>query len=507
MIELDGNSLTIEKVFRIAAEGEKVTVSQEAMKRVKASRDIVEQIIDENRVVYGITTGFGHLCNTRIERKDLERLQTNLIRSHATGVGEPYPKDAVRAAITVRINSLLHGVSGVRPEMVDALVALLNSGITPLVPQQGSVGCSGDLAPLSHIMLVLMGEGEVLGEDGHSRLPTMPELEKAGLKPIMLQAKEGLALINGTAVMAGVTALALYRAMHISKSADIIATMTLEMSKGSTKPFDPEFIALRPYPGMAQVAQNVLASIENSEIRESHKGCSKVQDAYSLRCIPQVHGATRENLNHLVDQLTIELNSVTDNPIILSKDKVISGGHFHGQPIAYVADFLGIIMSELADISERRIDRLLNPLINEMKPFLTVDPGVNSGLMIVQYTAAALVSENKVLAHPASVDSIPTSAYQEDHVSMGSIASRKAGKIIEHTAQVLAIEWLSASQAYEFLRPMKMGKGTNAAYELLRQYVPALKEDRILAPDMRIAKDLLWNDKLFNHVGQYVKLV
>ena len=258
---------------------------------------------------------------------------------------------------------------------------------------------------------------------------------------------------------------------------------------------------------MKQVAENVLACIEDSEVRNSHLGCDKVQDAYSLRCIPQVHGATRENLNHLVDQLTIELNSVTDNPIILSEDKIISGGHFHGQPVAYVADFLGIVMAELADISERRIDRLLNPLINETKPFLSVNPGVNSGLMIVQYTAAALVSENKVLAHPASVDSIPTSAYQEDHVSMGSIASRKAGKIIEHTAQVLAIEWVSAAQAYEFMKPLKLGKGTGKAYELLRKYVPALEEDRILAPDLRIARDLLWNNMLFDYVGKAVKLV
>ncbi len=506
MIELNGNNLTIDLVWDIS-QGEKISISSEAMKKVQASRNIVDKLIEENRVVYGITTGFGHLCNTRIERNDLERLQTNLIRSHATGVGEPYPKDAVRAAIAVRINSLLHGVSGVRPETIIALTDLLNSGITPWVPQQGSVGCSGDLAPLSHIILVLMGEGEVLGEDGYSRLPAMPELEKAGLKPFTLHAKEGLALINGTSVMTGVTALALYRAMHISKSADIIATMTLEMAKGSTKPFDPEFIALRPYPGMKQVAENVLSCIEDSEVRNSHIGCEKVQDAYSLRCIPQVHGATRENLNHLVDQLTIELNSVTDNPIILSEDKIISGGHFHGQPVAYVADFLGIVMAELADISERRIDRLLNPLINETKPFLSVNPGVNSGLMIVQYTAAALVSENKVLAHPASVDSIPTSAYQEDHVSMGSIASRKAGKIIEHTAQVLAIEWVSAAQAYEFMKPLKLGKGTGKAYELLRKYVPALEEDRILAPDLRIARDLLWNNMLFDYVGKAVKLV
>ena len=506
MIELNGKDLTIEKVWQIAC-GEKVGIAADAMQRVKASRQIVERLVEQNRVVYGITTGFGHLCNTRINKSDLERLQTNLIRSHATGVGEPFARDAVRAMIAIRINSLLHGVSGVRPELIDALADLLNKDVIPWVPQQGSVGCSGDLAPLSHIMLVLMGEGEVLGGECCQRHPALPALEKAGLKPIQLQAKEGLALINGTSVMTGVMALSLYRSLHMSKSADIIASMTVEMVKGSTKPFDPDFIALRPYPGLKQVAANVLACVDDSEVRDSHIGCTRVQDAYSLRCIPQVHGATRENLNHLVDQVTIELNSVTDNPIILSEDKIISGGHFHGQPMAFAGDFLGIVMAELANISERRIDRLLNPLINETKPFLSVDPGVNSGLMIIQYTAASLVSENKILAHPASVDSIPTSAYQEDHVSMGTIAARKAGKILEHTAQVLAIEWVSAAQAYEFVKPMRLGKGSAIAYELLREHVPALGEDRILAPDLRIAKDLLWNSSLLDRVSKVVKIV
>lgn len=506
MIELNGSNLNLDKVWQIAS-GEKISIAGDAMARVKASRDIVEKLIADDRVVYGITTGFGHLCNTRINRNDLERLQTNLIRSHATGVGEAFARDAVRVMIAVRVNSLLHGVSGVRPELILALVDMLNHDIIPWVPQKGSVGCSGDLAPLSHIMLVLMGEGEVLGENCMQRLPALQELEKAGLKPIQLQAKEGLALINGTAVMTGVLALSLYRALHVSKSADIIASMTLEMVKGSTSPFDPDFIALRPYPGMKQVAANVLACVHDSEVRASHIGCTKVQDAYSLRCIPQVHGATRENLNHLVDQVTIELNAVTDNPIILSSDKIISGGHFHGQPMAFAGDFLGIVIAELANISERRIDRLLNPLINETKPFLSVDPGVNSGLMIIQYTAASLVSENKILAHPASVDSIPTSAYQEDHVSMGTIAARKAGTILEHTAQVLAIEWLSAAQAYEFVSPLKLGKGSAAAYELLRQHVPALGEDRILAPDLRKAHELLWDSQLLNYVSKSVDIV
>ncbi|NLM16923.1 MAG: histidine ammonia-lyase [Candidatus Riflebacteria bacterium] len=506
MIELNGSNLTIEKL-RLISEGEKVSVSEEAMQKVADCRKIVEELVAEGRVVYGITTGFGHLCNTGIAAKDIERLQTNLIRSHATGVGEPYSKEIVRAVMAIRINSLLHGVSGVRPELIDALAELLNKDVTPWVPTQGSVGCSGDLAPLSHIMLVLMGEGDVLASDGRSRVDAAEALKKAGIKPINLKAKEGLALINGTAVMAAVVALGLGRALSLSKSADIVAAMTLEVSKASTKPFDPEFIALRPYSGMKQVAENVLNCVEDSEIRASHAGCKKVQDAYSLRCIPQVHGSTREYLNYLEEQITIELNAVTDNPIILSKDKIISGGHFHGQPLAYAGDILGIITSELANISERRIDRLLNPLINEMKPFLSIDPGVNSGLMIIQYTAAALVSENKVLAHPASVDSIPTSAYQEDHVSMGSIAARKALKILDNSVQVLAIEWLSACQAYEFLKPLKLGKGTSVAYECLREKVEPLLEDRILAPDLERAKDLLIKNVLTERVSKVVEIV
>jgi histidine ammonia-lyase len=506
MIELNGKSLTLDLLKQIA-DGEKVCINAEAMEKVKASRAIVEKLIQEDRVVYGITTGFGHLCNTKIDRKNLERLQTNLIRSHATGVGDPFGREAVRAMIAIRVNSLLHGVSGIRPQTLLALVDLLNHDVIPWVPQQGSVGCSGDLAPLSHIMLVLMGEGEVLIGDCCQRADAGEELKKAGLKPIQLHAKEGLALINGTSVMTGVLALALHRALHVSKSADIIASMTVEMVKGSTSPFDPDFVKLRPYPGIQQAAANVLSCIEGSEVRASHAGCEKVQDAYSLRCIPQVHGATRENLNHLVDQVQIEINSVTDNPIILSEDKIISGGHFHGQPMAFAADYFGIAVAELANISERRIDRLLNPLINETMPFLSQEPGVNSGLMIIQYTAASLVSENKVLAHPASVDSIPTSAYQEDHVSMGTIAARKGAKILEHTAQVLAIEWLSACQAYEFVKPLKLGKGSKAAYDLLRTKISPLEEDRILAPDLRVAKDLLWDGKLFDVVSKAVELV
>ncbi|NLI77745.1 MAG: histidine ammonia-lyase [Candidatus Riflebacteria bacterium] len=504
MIELNGTTLDLGQLKRIA-DGEAVTVGPEAMARVKASRAIVEKLIADDRVVYGITTGFGHLCNTRIGKQDLARLQTNLIRSHATGVGDPFPRPEVRAMIAIRLNSLLHGVSGVRPAVIDALADLLRHDVVPWVPQQGSVGSSGDLAPLSHIMLVLMGEGEVHGTDGR-RHPAGPALKKAGLRPLHLEAKEGLALINGTSVMTGVLGLAVERALDLATAADIIAALSLDVLKGSTSPFDPQFLALRPHAGIQEVGANVLACLADSEIRASHVGCGKVQDAYSLRCIPQVHGASREALRHIERQVLTEMNSVTDNPILLSADRIISGGHFHGQPMALAADYFGIAVAELANISERRIDRLLNPLVSGMNPFLAKDPGVNSGLMIVQYTAASLVSENKVLAHPASVDSIPTSAYQEDHVSMGTIAARKGAQILRHTAQVLAIEWVCAAQGYEMIRPLGLGRGTKPAWELLRQHVPALEEDRLLAPDLEKARDILWKGELVRHVRQTIEL-
>ncbi len=504
MIALDGHSLDLAGLKRIA-DGEAVSVTDEALARVRASRAIVEKLIADDRVVYGITTGFGHLCHTRIARPDLQRLQTNLIRSHATGVGDPFTREEVRAMIAIRLNSLLHGVSGVRPAVIEALAGLLRHDVIPWVPQQGSVGSSGDLAPLSHIMLVLMGEGEVRAPDG-SRQPAAPALQRAGLTPVALEAKEGLALINGTSVMTGVLGLAVERALDLATAADVIAALSLDVLKGSTSPFDPDFLALRPYEGMREVGANILACLDDSQVRASHVNCGKVQDAYSLRCIPQVHGASREALRHVQRQVLTEMNSVTDNPILLSEDRIVSGGHFHGQPMALAADYFGIAVAELANISERRIDRLLNPLVSGMNPFLAKDPGVNSGLMIVQYTAASLVSENKVLAHPASVDSIPTSAYQEDHVSMGTIAARKGASILRNATQVLAIEWVCAAQGYEMIRPLELGRGTKPAWELLRQHVPALDEDRLLAPDLEKARDLLWKGELVRHVRNTVEL-
>ncbi|MBF0544533.1 MAG: histidine ammonia-lyase [Candidatus Riflebacteria bacterium] len=504
MIELNGKSLKTIDLLKIA-QGEKLKISADALEKVAACRETVEELVSQNRVVYGVTTGFGQLCNTRINPADLERLQVNLIRSHATGVGKPFSREEVRAMIAIRINSLLHGVSGVRPLVVETLLEMLNRDVIPFVPEQGSVGSSGDLAPLSHIMLVLLGEGTALGKD-EKPLPAKPELERAGIKPVILQAKEGLALINGTSVMTGVLALASERGRQLARAADITAALTLEVLKGSTAPFDPEFIALRPYPGMIAVARNINTLLENSQVRASHVDCNKVQDAYSLRCIPQVHGASRETLNFVQEQVTREINSVTDNPIIFSGEKIISGGHFHGQPMALASDYFGIAISELGNISERRIDRLLNPLISGLNPFLAMNPGVNSGLMIVQYTAAALVSENKILTHPASVDSIPTSAYQEDHVSMGTIAARKGARILDHVVQIIAIELICAAQAYEFVKPLALGRGTGPAYEFIRRNVPQLTEDRIMTADLANAKQLIWKGDLVDHVGQFVSL-
>lgn len=504
MIELDGLSLNIDKLYRIA-HGEKVEISIHAVERVNNSYKIVQKLVEEGRIIYGITTGFGHLCNTRISKEDIKKLQVNLIRSHATGVGAPFSKEEVRAIIAVRINSLLKGYSGVRYEVIDALKNLLNYDVIPYVPQQGSVGSSGDLAPLSHIMLTLIGEGYVLADNG-KKIPSKEVLDKRGLKPLELQAKEGLALINGTSVMTGVLGYGLYIAQKLASQADIISALTLEVLRGSTQPFEKQFLELRPYKGVLDTGHNVLLCIENSEIRDSHINCKKVQDAYSLRCIPQVHGASKEALCHIENQVNIELNSVTDNPIIINDEKVVSGGHFHGQPIALIADYFGIAMSELANISERRIDRLLNPLVSDLPAFLSKDPGVNSGYMIAQYTAASLVSENKVLAHPASVDSIPTSAYQEDHVSMGTIAARKAIKILQHLSNVLSIEYICSAQAYEYLKPLRLGKGTSLAYELIRKYVKPLQEDRAIADEIETISNLLWKGELYEYVRKYLPI-
>lgn len=483
---LTGKDLTLEEVHAIARERARVVIAPEAEEAMRASRAFVEAAIAEGKIIYGVTTGFGHFKHIVISPEQTEELQVNLIRSHATGVGAPLPEDMVRAALVVRLNSLLRGHSGIRNEVVHALRDVLNHDVYPYVPSKGSVGSSGDLAPLSHMMLVLMGEGEVLVEG--RRVPSAQVLAEKGLRPVTLRAKEGLALNNGTSVQTGIGALAVYDALQLARVADIAYALSLEVLMGTLTACDARIHALRPHRGQSVVAQNTRALCADSEIMASHKDCGRVQDAYSLRCAPQVQGASRDTIAYARSVVTCELNSVTDNPLIFAADgDVLSAGHFHGEPIAQVMDFLKIGVCELGNISERRTARLIDPALSEGLPAFLIgkaQAGISSGLMIPQYVAAALVSENKVLAHPASVDSIPTSANQEDHVSMGTIAARQAYEIVQNVHNVLVIELLSAAQAVEFRKPLQLGKGTRAAYALIREHVDALEKDRILYHDL-----------------------
>jgi len=490
-----GEGLTIEDVVRVARHGEAVGLAPAALERIAASRRLVDRFVAEERVIYGITTGFGKFAEVVISRADARRLQKNLIMSHAAGVGDPLPEEAVRAAMLLRVNALAKGFSGVRPETLQLLVAMLNEGVTPVIPEQGSLGASGDLAPLAHMVLVMLG----LGEATHRgrRLPGAEALAVAGLQPVELEAKEGLALINGTQIMTAVGALALHDAEVLARTADAVAALTVDALRGIVTAFDPRVQAVRPHPGQKLVAENLRRLLANSTLA-TQQGELRVQDAYALRCIPQVHGASRDAIGYVRGVVERELNSATDNPLIFPDDEaVISGGNFHGQPVALAMDFLGIAASELANIAERRVERLVNPALSGLPAFLTRSGGLNSGLMIAQYTAAALVSENKVLAHPASVDSIPSSANQEDHVSMGTIAARKALRIVANARNVLAIELLCAAQALD-LRPeaaqgarLRPGDGSGALYHRLREVVPALDEDRILHDDIVKAADLI----------------
>ncbi len=490
---LSGETLTIEEVVRIARQHERVSLAEAACVALQTSRRFVDRLVEEGRVVYGITTGCGQFKNVVISSDQTAAFQANLIRSHATGVGDPFSEEVVRAAIVVRVNSLLRGHSGVREEVVQRLIDLLNNDVYPFVPSKGSVGSSGDLAPLSHIMLVIMGEGEVI-VDGKRR-PTAEVLREKGLGTIVLMSKEGLALNNGTAVQTGIGALAVYDATRLGKVFDVAYAMSLEVLMGSVAASDPRVHALRPHPGQIRVASNTRRLCEGSEIIESHKNCGRVQDAYSLRCAPQVHGASRDTIRYVGSVVARELNCVTDNPLLFPEDDIaISAGHFHGEPIAQVMDFLKIGVCELANISERRIARLVDPATSDGLPaFLTPKEqgGLSSGMMIPQYVAAALVSENKVLAHPASVDSIPTSANQEDHVSMGTIAARQAAEIVDNARHVVAIELLCAAQGVDFRMPLHPGRGTQAAYQCIRKAVTFMAQDRVIYPDIEALERLL----------------
>ena len=490
MILLDGNSLTLEDVVKVARGNEIVGLSEAGREQIIASRAIVDKILAEERPVYGISTGFGDFSSIFISKEEREKLQKNLILSHATGVGRHLPVDVVRSAMLLRANSLAKGYSGIKLSTVEMLLTMLNEQICPAIPEKGSVGASGDLAPLSHLVLVMLGEGEAY-LDGEL-LSGAEALRRKGLEPLALGGKDGLALINGTQIMTAVGSMAWADAVNLMKAADVAAALCTEALKGTRAAFDARISLVRPHQGQLATSENMARLTEGSAIIASHKNCSKVQDAYSLRCVPQVHGASKDALRRAEETLTIEINAATDNPLIMpDTGEAVSGGNFHGQPIALVMDYLKLALAELGNISERRINRLMDAHLSDLPPFLTAYPGVDSGLMITQYTAAALVSENKVLVHPASADSIPTSANQEDHVSMGTIAARQSREILDNVQNVLAIEMLAAAQGIDFLTPLQGGRGTAAAHQTIRGVVPHLDEDRIPAPDIRSIYQLI----------------
>lgn len=499
-IILDGNSLDLNGVYNVSVNAYKVKLAKASEKKIIASRKIIEEILDSDKVCYGINTGFGFLKNVVIPRDKIEKLQENLIISHAVGVGDYFEESISRAMLLLRVNSLAKGFSGIKLETVNRLIDFLNLGITPLIPCKGSVGASGDLAPLSHMVLPLMGIGKVLYKN--KILEASDVLKINNLLPIKLEAKEGLALINGTQAMSAVACIVLQKAKKMLNIAEGIASMTLDALKGSRQAYRKELHSIRPHKGQILSAQNMFKLLEDSQIMESHKDCDQVQDAYSLRCLPQVHGAVRDAIEYAEKVLLTEINSVTDNPIVLPDSKeVISGGNFHGEPVAIVMDFVSIALSELANISERRTERLINPnLSNGLPAFLAHDGGINSAYMIVQYTSASLVSENKSLAHPASVDSIPTSANQEDHVSMGTIAARKSYEILKNTEYVLAIESLCACQGLDFRKPLKTGKGAGIFHKLIRKEIKELYEDRLIKNDIETAKNLIFSDDFYNQI-------
>ncbi|MGC2060997.1 MAG: histidine ammonia-lyase, partial [Candidatus Sulfotelmatobacter sp.] len=462
-LHLNGNDLTLEAVREVADQRRPVLLLAEAREAVDRARTIVDEIVASNKLAYAITTGVGKLSDVRIAGDQIRELQVNLVRSHAVGVGEPLSIAETRAMMLLRANSLAKGYSGVRAIVIDTLCEMLNRGVTPFVPSQGSVGASGDLAPLAHLALALIGEGECI--DAGARIPSDAALKRAQIKPLVLEAKESISLINGTQAMLAVGTLALLAAETLVDSADVLGGLCCDALKGTDTAFDERIHKARPHSGQMKSAANLRKMLEGSEIRESHRECGRVQDAYSLRCIPQVHGAVRDTLAHCREVFEIEANSAVDNPLVFitNADKtegdVISGGNFHGEPLAFALDFLAIALSALAGISERRIERLVNPALSEgLPPFLAEGAGLNSGFMMAQVTAAALVSENKVLAHPASVDSITTSGNKEDYVSMGMTAANKLKRIVENTRNVLAIEAMAVAQAIDFLAPLKTSK-------------------------------------------------
>ncbi len=524
-LHINGNDLTLEAVHEVARISERrpVLLDPDAREAVDRARALVDAIVAENKVSYAITTGVGKLSDVRIAGDQIREMQANLIRSHAAGVGDPLPIAETRAMMLLRANSLSKGYSGVRAVLIDTFCEMLNRGVTPFVPSQGSVGASGDLAPLSHLALALIGEGECIDEKS-TRVPTADILRRAQIKPVVLEAKEAVSLINGTQGMLAVGTLALLAGETLTDSADVISGLTLDALRGTDVAFDERIHKVRPHPGQVKTAANLRKLLEGSEIRASHKDCARVQDAYSLRCIPQVHGAVRDTQAHGRAVLETEVNSAVDNPLVFTAQvgkattghvgtgaspvpaerssashhgDILSGGNFHGEPLAFVLDFLAIALSALAGISERRIERLVNPALNEgLPPFLAAGAGLNSGFMLAQVTAAALVSENKILAHPASVDSITTSGNKEDYVSMGMTAAMKLKRVVENTRSVLAIEAMAAAQALDFLAPLKTSKRLLSAYNAIRAVSPTMEKDRVMYPDFARIAEAIANGKL-----------
>ena len=490
--------LDLSELVALSRPGSRLSLTGETLDNVRRSRRVVEQAVASGEAIYGVNTGFGKLAGVRIETDDLGQLQRNLLLSHATGVGASLPADAARLAFALRIHNLALGWSGVRPELLETMVVLFNAELVPIIPSQGSVGASGDLAPLAHMCLPLLGYGEV--DDGGVVISGAQALQKAGLDVLELREKEGLALINGTQVMTAIGLLAVYRALLLNKTADVACAMTIEALRGSAAPFAAKVHEIRAHDGQRRTAANLRALLAESEILPSHEGCDKVQDAYSMRCAPQVHGAAKDALAFARKVLVTEANSVTDNPLVFPDGDVISAGNFHGQPVSQALDFLAIGVSTLANISERRTENLVNPDISGLPPFLANHPGLESGFMIPQVVAAALASENKVLAHPSSVDTIPTSANREDHVSMGVTAARHATTVVENTSRVLGIELLCGAQGLDLGESMRPGRGVVAAYGLIREDVPALSGDRFLAPDLATMERLVISGELAGRV-------
>jgi len=501
-LHITGNDLRLEDVREVAISRQAVLLSPDAREAVNLARTVVDEIVAGNKLAYAITTGVGKLSDVRILGDQVRELQVNLVRSHAFGVGAPLLVAETRAMMLLRANSLAKGYSGVRAAVIDILCEMLNRGVVPFIPSQGSVGASGDLAPLAHLALALIGEGECHDETG-TRFPASEALKRAQIKPLVLEAKEAISLINGTQAMLAVGTLALLATETLVDTADVLGGLSCDALKGTDTAFDVRIHEVRPHAGQIKTAANLRRMLEGSQIRESHRECGRVQDAYSLRCIPQVHGAVRDTLAYCRSIFETEANSAVDNPLVFITDPksgggdVISGGNFHGEPLAFALDFLAIALSALAGISERRIERLVNPALSEgLPPFLAPGAGLNSGFMLPQVTAAALVSENKVLAHPASVDSITTSGNKEDYVSMGMTAALKLRRVVENTRNVLAIEAMAVAQALDFLAPLKTSKRGQAAHSAIRSVCPSIEKDRVMYTDVARTAELIASGKI-----------